>query len=147
VVRRYSAGVATIAELIICIDDPEDDSTRAYQMVDELVASGDQALIPVLAAHLDQFLNEENFYGRDVIADILAGLAGLDALPRLIRASARDLGDDQDSLQATITDLIYVASGRARPVIDALLSDPDPAVREAAMWASEFLDERPDDPA
>jgi hypothetical protein len=48
--------VATLDELIDCIDDPEDDSTRAHQIVDQLVAAGDLSLIPALTSQLDRFL-------------------------------------------------------------------------------------------
>ena len=133
--------VATLDDLIACIDDPEDDSTRAYQIVDELVASGDQALIPLLKAQLDSYLDEEHFYGRDVIADVLAGLAGINALPLLVRAAARDLGDDQDTLHATITDLIHVTPADAGPVIDTLFADPDAAVRKVAASVPGYWNE------
>lgn len=133
--------MADLDDLLACIDDPEDDSTRAYEIVDDLVSSGDHALIPPLTAQLDRFLDEGHFYGRDVIADVLAGLAGVDALPLLIRASARDLGDDQDTLHSTIMELIHETSTQARPVVDALRGDPDDRVRGVARWASEYLGE------
>ena len=44
----------------------------------------------------------ENFYGRDLIAGVLAGVAGIAALPVLLLAADRDLGDDQDGLQSEI---------------------------------------------
>lgn len=133
--------MATLDELTSCVDDPDDDSTRAYLLVDQLVADGDRSLIPALTAQLNLYLDEEHFYGRDVIADVLAGLAGVDALPVLVRASARDLGDDQDTLHATITDLVFTTAAEARPFLNELLEDQDAEVRKAAAWASEYLDE------
>jgi hypothetical protein len=67
--------------------------------VTALAACGDTALVPRLQEVLDRFLDQGNFYGRDLIAGVLAGIAGVAALPVLLRASARDLGDDQDGLQ------------------------------------------------
>ncbi|MBA9004505.1 HEAT repeat domain-containing protein [Thermomonospora cellulosilytica] len=130
----------TVNELVRCINDPDDDSTRAYEIVDEMVASGDKALVPHLATELQKFLNEGDFYGRDVIADALAGLAGIEALPLLIAASARDLGDDQDTLQSTILELISVDEARARALLENLSADDSPSVRETAAWALEFLE-------
>ena len=65
-----------------------------------LSACGDLSLVPGLREALDRFLDDGNFYGRDLIASALAGIQGVAALPALLRASARELGDDQDSLTA-----------------------------------------------
>ncbi|MFC3994253.1 HEAT repeat domain-containing protein [Actinoplanes siamensis] len=74
--------------------------------VDALAGSGDISLVPRLRQVLERFLDEENFYGRDLIAAVLAGIAGVEALPALLGAAARDLGDDQDGLQADIAGLL-----------------------------------------
>ncbi|GAA2102776.1 hypothetical protein GCM10009780_53410 [Actinomadura alba] len=142
-----SVGVSIVNELLRCINDPDDDSTRAYEIVDEIVASGDGALVPHLTTELQKFLNEEDFYGRDVVADALAGLAGIEALPLLIAASARDLGDDQDTLQSTILELISTDNTRARAILENLSADNSPSVRKTAAWALEFLEPDLDQPA
>ncbi|MER6592623.1 hypothetical protein ABT214_12370 [Micromonospora purpureochromogenes] len=132
--------MATMAELLHCIDDPDDDSTLAYQLVDEITASGDKALIPLLAAELDSVLNTGHFYGRDVIADILAGLGGIDVLPLLIAASARNLGDDQDGLQSTILELMSTNKQQVRIVLDELRAGGPPEIQHRVTWAYELLD-------
>jgi HEAT repeat protein len=88
-----------------------------------LAHSGDASLLPRLHRALDRFLDEENFYGRDLIAEVLAGIGGTAALPALLLAAARDLNDDQDSLQAEIADLLHgdPAGGR-RAVLDLIHS-------------------------
>jgi hypothetical protein len=58
-----------------------------------LTGSGGITLVPRLHEVLDRFLEEENFYGHDLIASVLAGVAGVAALPALLLAAARDLGD------------------------------------------------------
>ncbi|MEV0427525.1 hypothetical protein [Micromonospora sp. NPDC050495] len=132
--------MATMAELLDCIDDPDDDSTRAYQLVDEIARSGDTSLLPLLAVELDNFLNTGHFYGRDVIADALAGLGGIDVLPLLITASARNLGDDQDGLQTTILELMSTDKHRSRVVLDELRADGPPEIQPQVMSAYELLD-------
>ena len=68
----YSCRVATIEDLLACIDDPEDDSTRAYELVAQLTEPRDRSLIPRLVDELRSFIAAEHFYGRDVIADAIA---------------------------------------------------------------------------
>lgn len=132
--------MSIVNELLRCINDPEDDSTRAYEIVDEIVAGGDRALVPRLTAELQKFLDAEDFYGRDVVADVLAGLVGIEALPLLIAASARDLGDDQDLLQSTIIELISMDNARARAILEKFSASELLSVRNTAAWALEFLD-------
>ncbi|WP_020522538.1 hypothetical protein [Catelliglobosispora koreensis] len=128
--------MATIEDLLACIDDPDDDSTRAY----ELTASRDRSLTPRLVDELGSFIAAEHFYGRDVIADAIAEIEGVEALPVLIRASAVDIGDDQDSLGSTIMEAIWADIGRAAELVDELASDNDPRVRDKAQWARSMVD-------
>jgi hypothetical protein len=58
-----------------------------------LTGSGGITLVPRLHEALDRFLEEENLYGHDLIASVLAGVAGVAALPALLLAAARNLGD------------------------------------------------------
>jgi hypothetical protein len=131
--------VATVEDLLRCIDDP-DDSTRAYEVVEEIVATGDRTLVPRLKEELDTFLDTDHFYGRDVIADALAGLLGVESLPLLIAASARDLGDDQDTLQSTILDVMWTDKSRARTILDELHASGSAELRKTVALAQELLD-------
>jgi HEAT repeat protein len=107
--------------------------------VTQLAASGDLSLMQRLHEALEQFLREENFYGRDLIADILAGIAGTAALPELLRASSRDLGDDQDGLQSEIIDLLQADPAGARAaVLDAVASGTS-ELRRTGVWALGFI--------
>ncbi|MFI6763119.1 hypothetical protein ACIBF5_28715 [Micromonospora sp. NPDC050417] len=134
--------MSTLDELIDCIDDPEDDGTQTYQIVDKLVAAGDLSLIPALTSQLGRFLDDGNFYGRDVIADVLAGLAASKRSRCWSAPRPRDLGDDQDSLGATIVDLVEMARADAHPVLDALLADEDDAVGRIATELRNYLGNR-----
>jgi hypothetical protein len=75
----------------------EDDYDDIAPTVTALAASGDTSLMPRLAEALTRFLDEANFYGGDLVAGILASVQGTAALPALLHAPARDLGDDQDA--------------------------------------------------
>ena len=104
-----------------------------------LIDSADLGLVPELEEHLETFLAREDFYGRDVIGEVLAGIAGLGALPVLLRASARDLGDDQDTFQTIICELLEHDPVRARPAVLDLVSADDVALRATGVWALDFI--------
>ncbi|MEU6073757.1 HEAT repeat domain-containing protein [Micromonospora sp. NPDC047074] len=122
----------------------EDDYDDIAPILTELAACGDVTLVSRLHEALDQFLDEQNFYGRDLIAGILAGVQGLAALPALLRASARDLGDDQDSLTAEIIDLLHTDKAAARHTVLDLAAGGTPELRRVGLWALGFVVEAQD---
>jgi hypothetical protein len=97
---------ASLESVIRHATDLEDDYDDIEPTLTALAGSGDRSLVPLLEAALDRFLDGDNFYGRDLVAGVLAGIEGPAALPTLLRASARDLGDDQDSLRSEIIELL-----------------------------------------
>ncbi|BCY06080.1 HEAT repeat domain-containing protein [Actinoplanes sp. L3-i22] len=126
------AGLETVLRQIA---RPTGEHSDIAPTVTALVASGDTSLVPALNGALERFLEEENSYGRDVIAEILAGIEYEAALPTLLRAAARDLGDDQDSLRSHITDLLDGDPAACRPAVLALADDRSSALRKTALWA------------
>ncbi|MFI7517044.1 HEAT repeat domain-containing protein [Micromonospora echinofusca] len=122
----------------------EDDYDDIAPTLTALAACGDVTLVPRLHEALDRFLDERNFYGRDLIAGILAGVQGLAALPALLRASARDLGDDQDSLTGEIIDLLHTNKEAARHTVLGLATGGTTELRRAGLWALGFVVEAQD---
>lgn len=120
-------------------DDDDDGFDEAMAVLDALVAGGDRSLVPRARAALSTFLDDRNFYGRDLMAQLLAGLLGPEALPILLDAAARDLGDDQDSLATEIVDLLQGHRSVARSVILRYATDPDPTRRREGLWALAFV--------
>ncbi|MCO1594025.1 HEAT repeat domain-containing protein [Micromonospora sp. RHAY321] len=117
----------------------EDDYEDIASTLAALSACGDATLLPLLRDALDRFLDDENFYGRDLIAGVLAGIEGVAALPVLLIASARDLGDDQDSLQTEIIELLRADRAASRRVVRELATNDAPELRRVALWALEFV--------
>ena len=113
--------------------------------VDALSGSGDVSLVPRLRAALDRFLGEENFYGRDLIAGMLAGIEGVAALPALLLASARDLGDDQDGLQSEIACLLDADPVASRRIVLELAHSAAPEQRRAGLLALGLVAEASDE--
>ncbi len=128
-----------VEALLALIGDPEDDSTEAYDLVAEL-SEADHALVPELKKALWNFLKAQNFYGRDVLADALAAIQGVEALPSFLKVSTYDLGDDQDTLQSTIIDVMSLDTERARLILDEVDTSDDAKLREVSKWAREMAD-------
>ena len=118
----------------------EDDYDAIAPTMAELKVSGDTALVPRLVEALKQFLIEQNFYGRDLMAQIMAGIQGVTALPTLLHASARDLGDDQDSLQAEILDVMLLDPTTARTIANRFATAESPVLRGAGLRALNLLE-------
>ncbi|MFE0035447.1 hypothetical protein [Streptomyces sp. NPDC059015] len=119
--------------------DSLDSVDEAIDLADIVAASGDRSLLPRLEAAMDRFLGEGNFYAREMLGGVIASLGGTGTLPLLLRASAVDLGDDQDGLATEIVDLVQSDPDGARVVLEPLTKDADPVVAERAGWALRFL--------
>ncbi|MDT5027481.1 MAG: hypothetical protein QOE61_3907 [Micromonosporaceae bacterium] len=113
-------------------------------IVEALAASGDSALVSRLREALDRFLEERNFYGRDLIAGIMAGIGGTTAFPTLLRASAVDLGDDQDSLQHEIVELMHADPTGCRTTALEFVASSESRLRRTGLWALGFVIEAAD---
>lgn len=126
--------------------DLEDDYDDVEPVVTALAASGDTSLVPHVREALDRFLDAGNFYGRDLVATVLAGIDGVAALPVLLRASARDLGDDQDGLQTEIIELMLTDRVASRRVAQEFAAGTTPELRRVGRWALGFVAPRDVEP-
>ncbi|MEV7565937.1 hypothetical protein [Streptomyces tanashiensis] len=128
-----------LTRLTEMLDDLDADVDETIDLADEIAASGDAGLLPRLQAELDRALTERNAYARELLGGVLAALGGPDALPALIRASAVDLGDDQDGLAAEIVELVQADPKAARRLLQPMTEDEDLSVANRADWALRFL--------
>ncbi|MFE0700796.1 hypothetical protein [Streptomyces sp. NPDC058872] len=128
-----------LTRLTEMLDDLDADVDATIDLADEIAASGDAGLLPRLQAELDRALIEQNAYARELLGGVLAAIGGSDTLPALIRASAVDLGDDQDGLAAEIVDLVQADPKSARRLLQPLTEDDDLSVANRADWALRFL--------
>ncbi|MFD8211779.1 hypothetical protein ACFV2S_35980 [Streptomyces sp. NPDC059695] len=128
-----------LTRLTEMLDDLDADVDETIDLADEIAASGDAGLLPRLQAELDRALSERNAYARELLGGVLAALGGPDALPTLIRASAVDLGDDQDGLAAEIVELVQADPKEARRLLQPMTEDEDLSVANRADWALRFL--------
>ncbi|CAM5496240.1 hypothetical protein AB0B30_34225 [Streptomyces narbonensis] len=128
-----------LTRLTEMLDDLDADVDETIDLADEIAASGDAALLPRLQAELDRALTDRNAYARELLGGVLAAIGGPDALPALIRASAVDLGDDQDGLAAEIVDLVQADPKSAADVLRPLTEDDDLSVANRAEWALRFV--------
>ncbi|WP_329284873.1 hypothetical protein [Streptomyces sp. NBC_00691] len=128
-----------LTRLTEMLDDLDADVDETIDLADEIAASGDAGLLPRLQAELDRALTERNAYARELLGGVVAAIGGPEALPTLIRASAVDLGDDQDGLATEIVDLVQADPKAARNLIQPLTEDDDLSVAHRADWALRFL--------
>ncbi|MFE1234591.1 hypothetical protein [Streptomyces sp. NPDC058745] len=128
-----------LTRLTEMLDDLDADVDATIDLADEIAASGDAALLPRLQSELDRALAEQNAYARELIGGVLAAIGGPEALPALLRASAVDLGDDQDALATEIVELVQSDPHRSRAVLQPLTEDDDLTVANRAEWALRFL--------
>ncbi|MFJ2936860.1 hypothetical protein ACIO8G_29370 [Streptomyces sp. NPDC087219] len=128
-----------LTRLTEMLDDLDADVDETIDLADEIAASGDAGLLPRLQEELDRALTERNAYARELLGGVLAAIGGPEALPTLIRASAVDLGDDQDGLATEIVDLVQADPTAARGLLQPLTEDDDLSVANRADWALRFL--------
>lgn len=133
-----------LAEIVRAVSELDSGTDTTWAAVGDLAASGDQDLMPFLHDALDTFLAQGNVDGRDLVAEILAGIGGTAAFPALLRASACDLGDEQDRLGAIVMGLIDADRAGCRPTILAYVRSPDPALRLTGLWALDLAVEPSD---
>lgn len=111
----------------------------AYAAIREMVAGGDRSAIAPARVALERYAAELNCYGRDLMAHLLAGLAGAETFPLLLNLYAEAIGsddcDDGDSLGRALGTAMRADPAGCRAVILPLLTSENPHVRRAAFWA------------
>ncbi|MFI6408256.1 HEAT repeat domain-containing protein [Streptomyces sp. NPDC050548] len=130
--------------LAVELADPDCDFDRIAALESELLTARDTGLVPRLREHLAGAVEAGDGYGRHVLSGILAATAGSSALPELLHAFAHDLGDDQDSLTATVTEIARQDRAYARSIVLPWVTGPDPGLRRTALWLLGYVPE-PDD--
>lgn len=127
---------------LLSTDDFEIEQIEALTGV--IQTSGDASLQPVLEGHLAAFLDAGNWFARDEVARLLYELFSIEALPALLKAMARDLGDDRDSLSACVVDLFHTDRTAARSAVLDCVAAADPALRRIGVWGLDFVGEEAD---
>lgn len=137
---------AALADLFRHADGTLDDDP--WPLVREVAGSGDHSAEAPVRAALRRYARERNWYGRDLMAHVLAGLAGAGGFPLLLRAYADalrgDRDDDGERLGRALGIAMSVDRAGCRAVILPLLAGEDPALRTAALWALRGVFEPPD---
>ncbi|OIJ69749.1 HEAT repeat domain-containing protein [Streptomyces mangrovisoli] len=118
---------------------PDSDLDALAEIEEELAAARDAELVPRLELHLAAAVESGSWYARCVLARILADTAGRAALPTLLRAFSRDLGDDQDSLATELTVFAREDPTAARDLLLPWVEDSDQDLRRAALWLLGFV--------
>lgn len=131
-----SPGAKLLAALDRALVEQADDFAAAWPRVATL---RDQLAKPKYAALRAQvrrrmFETETDYL---VWACVLAGMAGADALPDLIRLAAA--GEPDNNLNAVLFDVFEAAPSRARAALDAAAASPNQRVVAFVTYARAFV--------
>ncbi|GAA2521198.1 HEAT repeat domain-containing protein [Winogradskya humida] len=111
-----------------------------WPAVRQLAMSGDRSLIPPVQAALERYLDEEDWYGRDLMVYILAGLRGVAAFPLLLRAFARPMrGNELDNFCAWLADIMETDPPACRPTVLSFIATGHRELRSAGLWALGYV--------
>lgn len=127
----------TIDVLLRIADDTLDDDP--WPLIRELGATGDRALAARARTELERCVRAGNWYGRDLLAHLLARLSGPEVFPLLLRVFAAALrgerDDDGERLRIALGLIMHADRAACRAVVVPMLDDRDPSARRAALWA------------
>src|SRR4051812_49213195 len=126
------------AKLQAVIWHGQDASGDGRAWLADLIASGDHSLVPRATKALHAFVALRNFYGRDLMAELLIGLLGVAAFPAVMDAWSVDIGDDRDTLTAMVCDLIDGDPRACLVTVRELVASDDREKRSAGVWALGF---------
>jgi HEAT repeat protein len=113
-----------------------DDLDRALDAAAALCEDADESRLP----ELERLFGSGDYFLREVLADPLARIKGLDALPELLEGMrmGHRAGYDHDGLMFSITQLIQYHPSEAVPVLLTMLRSPSGDDREDAAWLLGF---------
>ncbi|MFJ3905299.1 hypothetical protein [Streptomyces sp. NPDC090025] len=128
-----------VTRLVEMLDDLDADLDETIALADAIAADGDQALLPRLESELDRAVADHNSYARELLGGLIAALGGPAQLPLLVRASAVDLGDDEDGLAGEIVALVQADPQTAQRLLQPLTAADDLTLANRADWALRFV--------
>lgn len=132
-------SVDDVNELVQLLLGEDLDFDQIEERVVGVVGASDESLQPVLEGHLGNFVDAGDWYARDVIARVLHETCGVEALPALLMAMARDLGDDQDSLAGMVVESFHADRDAARSAAVECAESVDRELRRVGVWALGFV--------
>lgn len=142
--RSASELNVRLDELAAGLADPDCDIDALADIEEQLIAARQRELIPSLEVHLAAAVEAGSWYGRHVLARILAETAGRTSLATLLHAFSRDLGDDQDSLTTTLYVFAQEDPAAAREFLVPYADGRDQDLRRVAIWLLGFVPEPAD---
>ena len=116
------------------------DIDGVLQAFERLRSIATEADLPTLVAAIQSQRN--NFWTRELFAEPICQLGGVDYLEPLLEAAQLNLDDghDNDSFDMFLTELAYAEPEKCRIKLEALLVRADFRYREAARWLLEFCE-------
>ncbi|MFE9941975.1 HEAT repeat domain-containing protein [Streptomyces hirsutus] len=113
---------------------------RLERLVEQLRTPAAAFLRPELEQRLARYVDADDSLARDLVAHILAGACGEEALPALLRAMASDRNDDGDTLQLDVLALFDAWSETSLKLILDCVASNDTGMRLVGFWGLSILD-------
>ncbi|GAA3259148.1 HEAT repeat domain-containing protein [Dactylosporangium siamense] len=128
---------AALSEVLAGFDDFSIPFDRGA--VHRLAGSGDRTLVPRVQAGLERALDGEDYFGVEVLGEILAGILGPRAFPLLLRAIARPMRADWNGLSATLAGLMDEDPVGCRATAVSFAAGRHTDLRRAGLWALGYV--------
>jgi len=128
-------------EAILAWQDVADDDIHSDGVIkafERLKSIATEADLPALVAAIQSPRN--NFWTRELFAEAICDLGGVDYLEPLLEAAqlGLDEGHDNDSFNCNLTELAEAEPEKCRAKLEELLARDGFKHREAAKWLLEF---------
>ena len=121
-------------------DDGDIDVDGVMKAFERLTSIATEADLPALVAAIQSPRN--NFWTRELFADPICRLGGVDNLEPLLEAAQLNLdeGHDNDSFDMSLTELAYAEPEKCRTKLEDLLARDDFKHHEIARWLLEYCE-------
>lgn len=113
---------------------------RFEDLVEQLRTPAAAFLRPELEQRLARYAHAGDSLVRDLLAHILAGACGKEALPALLCAMASDRNGDGETLQLDVLDLFDAWPETSLELVLEYIASDDPGKRLVGLWGVSVID-------
>lgn len=112
-----------------------DEKVEAFERIKSIATQED---LPQIVEYLQS--DENDFWTRELLAEVITGLNGLEYLPELLEAKYlnEQEGHDNDGLNFNLTEMVEMNSEKSRDKLTELIAQPNFEFIKDAEWLLGF---------